>query len=64
VPARLATRKNQFVKILCLAHNIAPASVAALVGVQLCVYAAATFLFFAVERPFRQLRHRIASRFA
>jgi peptidoglycan/LPS O-acetylase OafA/YrhL len=51
-----------FLAQFCLAHNIAPTSVAALVGVQLCVYAAGTLLFFAVERPFLQLRHRIASR--
>jgi peptidoglycan/LPS O-acetylase OafA/YrhL len=43
-------------------HNIPSTSVAALVGVQLCVYAVATILFFAIERPFLQLRHRIASR--
>ena len=34
----------------------------ALIGVELCVYAAATILFFTVERPFLQLRHRIAPR--
>jgi len=44
------------------AQNIAPASVAALVGVQVSIYLAATFLFLAVERPFLQLRHRIAPR--
>jgi len=43
-------------------QNISPTSVAALVGVELCVYAAATILFFAVERPFLQLRHRVAGR--
>jgi len=43
-------------------HNIAPTSVPALLGVELCVYAAASALFFAVERPFLQLRHRIARR--
>jgi peptidoglycan/LPS O-acetylase OafA/YrhL len=46
----------------CATHNIAPASAAALIGVNLCVYAAAALLFFAVERPFLLLRHRIASR--
>ena len=34
----------------------------ALLGVQLCVYAAATLLFFSVERPFLQLRRRLAPR--
>jgi peptidoglycan/LPS O-acetylase OafA/YrhL len=51
-----------FVEQFCVAHGIAPASAAALIGVELCVYAAATALFFAVERPFLLLRHRIASR--
>jgi peptidoglycan/LPS O-acetylase OafA/YrhL len=51
-----------FVAQFCAAHNIAPTSVAALIGVEICVYAVATILFFAVERPFLQLRHRIASR--
>jgi peptidoglycan/LPS O-acetylase OafA/YrhL len=46
----------------CAAHNIAPTSPMALVGVEISVYAAATILFFAVERPFLQLRHRIAAR--
>jgi hypothetical protein len=32
----------------------------ALFGVELCVYIVATILFFTVERPFLQLRHRIA----
>ncbi len=43
-------------------HDIALTSVTALVGVELCVYAAATVLFFTIERPFLQLRHRIAKR--
>jgi peptidoglycan/LPS O-acetylase OafA/YrhL len=51
-----------FVAQLMASQNIAPTSVAALVGVQVCVYAAGTLLFLAVERPFLQLRHRIASR--
>ena len=34
----------------------------ALIAVELCVYAAATVLFFAIERPFLLLRHRIARR--
>jgi peptidoglycan/LPS O-acetylase OafA/YrhL len=51
-----------FVAQFCAAHNIAPTSVAALVGVEICVYGVATTLFLAVERPFLKLRHRIASR--
>jgi len=46
----------------CRAHAIDPKTAPALIGVELCVYAAATILFFTVERPFLQLRHRIASR--
>ena len=46
----------------CSSHNIQPTSALALVGVELCVYAAATLLFLLVERPFLQLRHRIAAR--
>jgi len=44
------------------ALNIALTSVPALLLVEICVYAAATILFLAVERPFLQLRHRIAGR--
>lgn len=44
------------------AHNIELTSGFALIGVELCVYAAATVLFFAVERPFLQLRRHIAPR--
>ena len=51
-----------FVAQFCSSHNIALTSVAALVGVEVCVYAAATILFLTVERPFLQLRHRIAGR--
>src|SRR5213592_5136501 len=51
-----------FVAEFCANHGIALTSIPALVGVELCVYAAATILFFAVERPFLQLRHRIAGR--
>jgi len=51
-----------FIAQLCAARNIAPDSFAAIVGVELCVYAAATVLFFTIERPFLKLRHRIASR--
>jgi peptidoglycan/LPS O-acetylase OafA/YrhL len=46
----------------CTDHNIQPTSVLALVGVELCVYAAATLLFLLVERPFLQLRKRLAPR--
>jgi len=48
----------------CAAHGLALTLVPALIGVELCVYVAATILFFAIERPFLQLRHRIASRSA
>jgi peptidoglycan/LPS O-acetylase OafA/YrhL len=51
-----------FVAQFCDAHGIALTSVTALVGVELCVYAVATILFLAVERPFLKLRHRIATR--
>ena len=47
---------------LCQAHGIDTKSAVALIGVQLGVYAAATVLFFAVERPFLQLRRRVAPR--
>ena len=47
---------------LCQAHDIDTKSAVALIGVQLGVYAAATVLFFAVERPFLQLRRRVAPR--
>jgi peptidoglycan/LPS O-acetylase OafA/YrhL len=46
----------------CRAHDVDPTSAFALIGVELCVYAAATVLFFTIERPFLQLRHRIAPR--
>lgn len=46
----------------CATHNINPMSAPALIGVEFCVYAAATVLFFAVERPFLQLRKRLAPR--
>lgn len=51
-----------FVAQFFVTHNIMLTSVAALFGVELCVYAIATILFLAVERPFLQLRHRIAPR--
>jgi peptidoglycan/LPS O-acetylase OafA/YrhL len=46
----------------CRVHDIDLKSAPALVAVNLCVYAAATLLFFAVERPFLKLRHRIVPR--
>jgi peptidoglycan/LPS O-acetylase OafA/YrhL len=51
-----------FVEQFCSSHDLSPTSLAALVGVEVCVYAAATILFLTVERPFLQLRHRIARR--
>ena len=47
---------------LCQEHRVDTESAAALIAVQLCVYVAATILFFTVERPFLQLRHRVAPR--
>ena len=46
----------------CQAFGVDTQSVPALIGVELSVYATATILFFAVERPFLQLRRRIAPR--
>src|SRR5438132_3863833 len=46
----------------CFEHSIALTSVSALVLVEICVYAAATLLFLVIERPFLQLRHRLAPR--
>ncbi len=46
----------------CTSHNVALTSASALIGVEICVYLAATVLFFTVERPFLQLRHRMAPR--
>ena len=51
-----------FVSQFCITHNIVLTSAAALFVVELCVYAVATILFLAVERPFLQLRHRVAPR--
>jgi peptidoglycan/LPS O-acetylase OafA/YrhL len=53
-----------FVAQFLATQNISLTSFPAIVGVQLCVYAAATVLFLAVERPFLRLRHRIAGRTA
>jgi peptidoglycan/LPS O-acetylase OafA/YrhL len=46
----------------CSRHNIAMTSGAALIGVQVCIFAAATILFLAIERPFLLLRHHVTSR--
>jgi peptidoglycan/LPS O-acetylase OafA/YrhL len=46
----------------CHAHDVDLTSAPALIGVEFCVYAVATILFFAIERPFLQLRHRLAPR--
>jgi peptidoglycan/LPS O-acetylase OafA/YrhL len=46
----------------CATYNINPVSAPALIGVEVCVYAAAMILFLAVERPFLQLRKRLAPR--
>jgi peptidoglycan/LPS O-acetylase OafA/YrhL len=51
-----------FVAQFCTTHNLALTSVPALVLVEICVCAAAIILFLAVERPFLQLRHRLAPR--
>jgi peptidoglycan/LPS O-acetylase OafA/YrhL len=51
-----------FVEQFCNSHNIALTSVLALLGVEIAVYAAAALLFLTIERPFLQLRHRIAPR--
>ena len=46
----------------CRAQNIDTKSAPALIGVEVCVYAAAAILFFTVERPFLLLRHHFAPR--
>ena len=51
-----------FVEQFCTSHNIALTSARALIGVEFCVYAVATLLFLAIERPFLQLRHRLTPR--
>ncbi|HYR23900.1 MAG TPA: acyltransferase [Chthoniobacterales bacterium] len=51
-----------FVGQFCFDHNIELTSVPGLLGVELCVYAAGAVLFLVVERPFLQLRHRLAPR--
>ena len=51
-----------FVAQFCASRDFAPTSAVVLVAVQVLIYAAATILFFVVERPFLQLRHRLVSR--
>ncbi|MEY2550487.1 MAG: hypothetical protein QOG12_631 [Verrucomicrobiota bacterium] len=46
----------------CSSHHVAMDSALAVVGIQVCIFAAATLLFLVIERPFLQWRHRIASR--
>ena len=46
----------------CRTQALDTQSLPALVGVEVCVYAAATILFFTVERPFLQLRRRLTPR--
>ena len=46
----------------CLSHGIALTSTSVLIGVEVCVYIAATVLFLLIERPFLKLRHRFAPR--
>jgi len=50
------------VEQFCTNHNIDLTSAPALLGVELCVYAAATVLFLLIERPFLQLRRHVAPR--
>ena len=51
-----------FVEQFCTNNHIALTSVPALLGVEIAVYAAAVILFLTIERPFLQLRHRLAPR--
>jgi peptidoglycan/LPS O-acetylase OafA/YrhL len=51
-----------FVVQFCASHGLSMTSFIPLICVQVCIYAVATVLFLAVERPFLQLRHRIVSR--
>jgi peptidoglycan/LPS O-acetylase OafA/YrhL len=51
-----------FVAQFCTTHNIALTSVPALLGVEIFVYLAGFILFLLIERPFLQLRHRLAPR--
>ena len=49
-----------FVIQLCANHGLALTSAPALLLVEALIYLSGALLFFAVERPFLQLRHRIA----
>lgn len=51
-----------FVEQFCSNRDIATTSILPIIGVQICIYAAATILFFTVERPFLRLRHRLTAR--
>jgi peptidoglycan/LPS O-acetylase OafA/YrhL len=51
-----------FVAEFCTTHDIDLTSAPALIGVEICVYLAGFILFLFIERPFLQLRHRIAPR--
>lgn len=46
----------------CASHYIALTSIPALLLVELSIYFVGVILFFAIERPFLQLRHRLAPR--
>jgi peptidoglycan/LPS O-acetylase OafA/YrhL len=47
---------------LCTAHTIALTSAQALLFVEVLIYAVGLILFLSIERPFLQLRHRVAPR--
>lgn len=49
-----------FVGQFLTGRDIALTSATALLLVEVAVYTAGTVLFFAIERPFLQLRHRVA----
>ena len=48
------------VEQFCINHNVDLTSAPALLGVELCVYIAATVLFLSIERPFLLVRRRLA----
>src|SRR5438132_173396 len=50
------------VEQFCSSHNIQLTYLRSLLSAELCVYVAATLLFFLVERPFLQVRKRLAPR--
>jgi peptidoglycan/LPS O-acetylase OafA/YrhL len=47
---------------LCAVHNIALTSAGALLFIEISIYAVGLLLFLLIERPFLQLRHRLAPR--